>query len=254
MPRGLFFFTRYERRLLSHPDNRPPQAVFEIRLRGSSLPIHSPSLWAVSGFLHFYEVHGCGFFPAETDGNLHPELPRRLAHFGLVGGRASFSQIRAPQPLIVPRTQGQFFQEHAVPQPTNFVPGNSYRLSPNEGGSHARMCYGYSAARGFIQIRSPSPSQRVSEDVGPHGLSVFDTSVGPASHAAPSVLAETSSSSKCLASRTPLCQGEPGLHCSSGPLEKTSVDGTGCAPGHGLQKEGGLNKCLQLRLVGAVRR
>ncbi len=47
-------------------------------------------------------------------------------------------------------------------------------------------------------------------------FSVFGTSVGPASHAAPSVLAETSSSSTCLASRKPPCQGEPGLRCSSG--------------------------------------
>ncbi len=51
---------------------------------------------------------GCGSFPAETDGNPHPELPRRLAHFGPVGGQASISQIRAPQPLRVPRTQGKF--------------------------------------------------------------------------------------------------------------------------------------------------
>ncbi len=44
-------------------------------------------------------------------------------------------------------TQGKFSQVHAVPQPTNFVPGNSYRLSPSEGGSHARTCTGHSAAR-----------------------------------------------------------------------------------------------------------
>ncbi len=112
------------------------------------------------------------------------------------------------------------------------------------------MCTGNSAAHGFIQTRSPLPSQSISEDAGPHGLSIFGTSVGPASHVAPSVLAETSSSSTRLASRTPPCQGEPGLHCSSGPLEEPSVDGTGCAPGHGLQKEGGLDRRLQLRLGG----
>ncbi len=77
----------------------------------------------------------------------------------------------------------------------------------------------------------------------PHGLSVFGTSVGPASHAAPSVLAETLSSSTRLVSQ-----------CSSAPLEEPSVYGTGRVPGHGLQKEGGLNRCLQLRLRGAVLR
>ncbi len=136
MPRGLVIFIGSERCLLSHPDSPPPQVVLEIRLRGSGLLIHGPPLWAVPGSPHFYEVHGCGSFPTETDGNPHAELPRRLAHFGPVGGRASISQSWAPQLLRVPRTQGKFCQERAVPQPTNFVPGNSYLLSPNEGGSH----------------------------------------------------------------------------------------------------------------------
>ncbi len=73
------------------------------------------------------------------------------------------------------------------------------------------LAAGHSAAHGFIQTRSPSPFQSVSKDAGTHGLSVFGTSVGPASHAAPSVLAETSISSTHLASRTPPCQGESGL-------------------------------------------
>ncbi len=77
----------------------PPPAVLEIRLWGSGLSINVPSLWAVPGSPHFYEVHGCGSFPAEKDGYSHPELPRRLAHFGPVEGRASITQIRAPQPL-----------------------------------------------------------------------------------------------------------------------------------------------------------
>ncbi len=156
---------------------------------------------------------------------------------GPVGGRASISQIHAPQPLRVQKTQGKFCQERAVPQPTNFIIGNSYRLSPNEGCGHARTCTGYSAAHGFIQTRSPSPPQSVSEDAGPHGLSIFGTLIGPASHAATSVPAKTLSSSTCLASQTPPYQSEPGLRCNNGPLEGPSVDGTGRAPGHGLQKE-----------------
>ncbi len=68
-------------------------------------------------------------------------------------------------------------------------------------GSHARTFTGNSAACGFIQTRSPLPSQSISENAGPHGISVFSTSVGPASHAAPSVLTETSSSSRRSVSR-----------------------------------------------------
>ncbi len=157
-----------------------------------------------------------------------------------------------PQPLRLPGIQGQFCQECAVPQPTDIVPGNSSRLSPNEGGSHSRMCTGHSAARSLIQNWSPSPSQDVSKDAGPHGLCISGTSVVPASHAAPSVLAETTCSTPCLASRTPSCHGEPGLLCSSGPLERPSVDGTGHDLGNGLQKEGGLDRRFQHRLGSAV--
>ncbi len=126
-------------------------------------------------------------------------------------------------------------------------------IDSNEGGGHTRTCTGHSATQGFIQTWSPSPPQRISKDAGTHGLSVFGKSVGPASHAAPWALAETSSSSTRLASQTPPSQGELGLHCSSGPLEEPSVDGMGRSPKHGLQKEGGLDKRLQLKLEGAVR-
>ncbi len=133
----------------------PHQGILEIRLPRSGLSIHGHPLWAVPGSPHFYEVHGCRSFASETDGNPHPELPRRLAHFGPVGGRASIS--------------------------SSIVPENSYRLSPNKGGCHARMYTVHSAACGFIQNRSPSPSQSISKDAGPHGLSVFGTSAEPAS-------------------------------------------------------------------------
>ncbi len=59
-------------------------------------------------------------------------------------------------------------------------------------------------------------------------------------------------SSTQLASQMPPCQGEPGLRCSSGPLKEPSVDVTGHVPGHGLQKECGLDRCLQLRFGGDV--
>ncbi len=58
-------------RLLSRPDSPPPQAVLEIRIQGSGLSIHGPSLWTVPSSPHFYKVHVCGYFPAETAGNPH---------------------------------------------------------------------------------------------------------------------------------------------------------------------------------------
>ncbi len=106
------------------------------------------------------------------------ELPRRPAHPGPVGGRASISQIRVLQPLRIPSTQGQFCQERAVPQPTNFVPGNSYPLS-SEWGLWSCQKVNWP----FSNSDSLAPSKRF-RGYWPHGLSVFGTSVGPDSHAA----------------------------------------------------------------------
>ncbi len=99
----------------------PPQTVLEIRLQGS-----------VSGSVHCFGLslapHTFTKSPSEADGNPHSQLPRRLACLGPVGGRINIAQDSPPQSLGVPGTQGQFRQEHAVPQPANIVPGNSSRL------------------------------------------------------------------------------------------------------------------------------
>ncbi len=74
-------------------------------------------------------MHGCGSLPSVTDGNLHPPLPRRLAHSGSVRGSFNIAQDPPPQPLMLPRAQGQLCQEHTITQPTSIVPGHSYRLN-----------------------------------------------------------------------------------------------------------------------------
>ncbi len=68
--RGLVLFSGPERRILSHPDSPPSQTILEIRLRGSGLPVHGPTLWAVSGPPYFYEVHG---FRAWCSGSISPK-------------------------------------------------------------------------------------------------------------------------------------------------------------------------------------
>ncbi len=47
-------------------------------------------------------------------------------------------------------------------------------------------------------------------------------------------------------------QGEPSLRDSPGPLEMSSVDGTGHALGNGLQKEGDFDRCFQYGLGSSV--
>ncbi len=56
--------------------------------------------------------------------------------------------------------------------------------------------------------------------------------------------------SALMASASPVLQ--LGLHGSSGPLERPSVDGTGHSSGNGLQKKGCLDRCVQHRLGSSV--
>ncbi len=252
--RGLVLFSGPERCILSHPDSPPSQTILEIRLRGSGLPVHGPTLWAVSGPPYFYEVHGRGSFPSETDGNPHSQLPRRLAHSGPVRGGTTFTQNPHPQPLRAPGAQGQFRQKCTVSQPTNIVPGYSSGLSSHESGDSARTRSGHSETRGHLQERHRSPTQSVSENAGPYGRSIASVTAGPAPHAPPSTLVETTGSTQRMASRTLAYQGESGLCNSPDPLEEPTVDGEGRGHGVGPHQESCHDRRLQHRLGGAVRR
>ncbi len=55
-----------------------------------------------------------------------------------------------------------------------------------------------------------SPTQSVSENAGPYGRSIASVTAGPAPHAPPSTLVETTGSTQCMASRTLAYQGESG--------------------------------------------
>ncbi|XP_058618458.1 uncharacterized protein LOC131531609 [Onychostoma macrolepis] len=136
----------------------------------------------------------------------------------------------------------------------SIVPGNSSGLGSDESGGSARTCSGHSETRSLLKERHRSPPQSVSENAGPHGRSIASVTAGPASHAAPPTLVETTGSTPCMASRTPAYQGEPGLCDSPGPLEEPTMDGEGRGYGNGLQQEGCHDRRLQQRLGGAVRR
>ncbi len=77
---------------------------------------------------------------------------------------------------------------------------------------------------------------------------------GPAPHAPPSTLVETTGSTQRMASRTLAYQGESGLCNSPDPLEEPTVDGEGRGHGVGPHQESCHDRCLQHRLGGAVRR
>ncbi len=89
----LVLFSEPERRILSHPDSPPSQTILEIRLRREWLTQYTVLPFGLSlGPPYFYEVHGRGSFPSETDGNPHSQLPRRLAHSGPVRGGTTFTR------------------------------------------------------------------------------------------------------------------------------------------------------------------
>ncbi len=104
------------------------EIIIEIRIRRGGISIQGPAVWAVPGSPHFYTMHACGSLPSATDGNRHTPLPRQLAHSGPVSGGFNIAQDPPPQPLRLPGAQGQLRQEHAVTQPTSFVPGHSCGL------------------------------------------------------------------------------------------------------------------------------
>ncbi len=146
------------------------------------------------------------------------------------------------------------FAKSAVSQLTNIVPGYSSGLSSHESGDSARTRSGHSETRGHLQERHRSPTQSVSENAGPYGRSIASVTAGPAPHAPPSMLVETTGSTQRMASRTLAYQGESGLCNSPDPLEEPMVDGEGRGHGVGPHQESCHDRRLQHRLGGAVRR
>ncbi len=112
--RGLVLFSGPERCILSHPDSPSSQTILEIRLRGSGLPVHGPTLWAVSGPPYFTKCMDAALSPLRQMGIRILNYHRRLAHSGPVRGGTTFTQNPHPQPLRAPGAQGQFRQKRTV--------------------------------------------------------------------------------------------------------------------------------------------
>ncbi len=94
----------------------------------------------------------------------------------------------------MPGAQGQLCQDYIVTQPTNFVPGHSYRLSAYESNCLSGASHNNSAPHGLLQGRYRLSAQSFPENAGTYGSSFAGTSVGSASHATHPVLAEAEGS------------------------------------------------------------
>ncbi len=250
--RGLVLFSGSERCILSHPDSPPSQTILEIRLRGSGLPVHGPTLWAVSAPPYFYEVHGLSplrqmgirilnylddwLILAQSEVELLSHRTLILSHLERLGLRVNFAKS-----ALSPSQRVSFL-------------GTVLDSARMRAGDSARTRSGHSETRGHLQERHRSPTQSVSENAGPHGRSIASVTAGPAPHAPPSTLVETTGSTQRMASWTPAYQGESGLCNSPDPLEEPTVDGEGRGHGVGPHQESCHDRRLQRRLGGAVRR
>ncbi len=165
---GLVHVAGSERHVLSHPGSPLSQTILEICIRRGGISIQGPAVWAIPGSPHFYTMHGCGSLPSVTDGNLHTQLPRWLAHSGPVTGGFNIAQDPPPQPLRLPGAQGQLCQEHTVTQPTSLFLGTVIDCSCNflNGASHDN-----SAPRGLHKGRYRPSAQSFPENAGPYGTS-----------------------------------------------------------------------------------
>ncbi len=108
--------------------------------------------------------------------------------------------------------------------------------------------------RGHLQERHRSPTQVFQRMLGLMAAAIASVTAGPAPHAPPSTLVETTGSTQRMASWTPAYQGESGLCNSPDPLEEPTVDGEGRGHGVGPHQESCHDRRLQHRLGGAVRR
>ncbi len=203
-------------------------------------PINTQSFpWTVTGSPHFYNVHGCGSFPAETDGNPHSELPRRLAYSGPVGRRATISQILPPQPLWGPGIQGQFCQE----------------LCPSQRISFLSIVFDSAQMRAVVMPERVLAIQQLvaSFKIGARRplVGLMLSLIAPASLVLQVGLLSIQPLHYWLKPRVPPMLGVTDVSMSveqacvaAWPLERLSVDETGRALWYGLQKEGGLNRCF----------
>ncbi len=253
MPRELVHVAGSLRHVFSHPGSPPSQTILEIRIRRGGISIQVPAVWAIPGSPHFNMMHGCSSFPSATGGNLHTQLPRRLAHSGPVAGGFNIAQDPPSQPLRLPMAQGQLCQEHSVTQPTVFVPGYSYRLSTDDSNCLSGASHDNSVPSSILHGRYHPSVQIIPENAGPFGSGFGGTSVGSASHATHPVLAEAEGSIHSLASWTPPRKCDSGLCISPGPLEGPLLAKARHDPRHSAQKEGCLDRHLQQELGSAVR-
>ncbi|XDV23844.1 hypothetical protein PO909_028228 [Leuciscus waleckii] len=128
-PRGLVYVNRSEGRVFSNTDSVTSQAIFEIRLRGPGISVHSPAVRLVPSTPYIYDVHGRSARTPQTPGHASIELLGRLAvssSITLGAHRAQDHFTRTPREF---GSQSQLGEEFSVSQSDNILSGHRTGLA-----------------------------------------------------------------------------------------------------------------------------
>ncbi len=183
-------------------------------------------------------------FPSKTDENLYSQLPQRLARSHPVGGGKLLHRSILLSYLECPRLKVNFVKSQWI--------------------LFLGTVFGSAQMRAAVTPKHALAKQRLAASFATGPLKSFQRMLGLMASASPVLqlgLLHVRPLQYWLKLRVPSDawrhgrlqnQGEPSLRDSPGPLEMSSVDGTGHALGNGLQKEGDFDRCFQYGLGSSV--
>ncbi|XDV14461.1 hypothetical protein PO909_014706 [Leuciscus waleckii] len=113
-------------------DSVTSQAIFEIRLRGPGISVHSPPVRFVPGTPYVYEVHGCGTRTPQNERHASTELFGRLADSSAISLSAHRTHDRFTRSPREFGSQCQLDEELSVTQSEDIFPGTRIGLAVHD--------------------------------------------------------------------------------------------------------------------------
>ena len=252
-PRRLVYVDRSKGRVFPNTDSVTPQAILEIRLRGSGIPVYSPAIRLVPGTPYIYEVHGRSARPPQTQGHASAELFGRLADHSSITISARGAQNHVTRSPRESWYHDQLDEELPEPQPNYIVSGHRSGLLLYDGAAVATARAAHTARSEVLPLRCDYPAQTFSEDAGPHGLSIISSPAGPASHAPSAVLVESASATRSVGTQPIAPQSRSRLRSSPETMGGGRLVPFRCKPGDFLESESGVYGRIHLGMGSAAR-
>ncbi len=234
---ALVRFCRSKRRVLPYPDSPPTQALSEICIRGSCIPVYSPSVWLVPGTTHVYEMYERRSLPSTSERSARSKLSRWLAADGSFREHARCSQGYAYQPPAVFGAFNQFPKKLTPTHAMHFVPGREPRLSLYAGPpAPGTRTYDYEFAHG-VPRRKVTTAETFSKSTWPDDSSLGSMLPEYAPHAPPPALAKSTRPSARMAFGIDARAGDSQMSGGDVPLDERCAVQTGRDDGTGEQTQ-----------------